>query len=233
MRELVLDTETTGLDPKSGDRIVEIGIVELINMVPTGKTYHVFINPLRSMPQAAFNVHGLSDEFLADKPKFKDIANDFLTFIGDDSQLVIHNAQFDMGFINMEIGRLSHPPIAEIRVIDTLMLARQRYPLGPNSLDALCSRYGIDNSRRTKHGALLDAELLADVYIELRGGRQTRLTFDDAKEKTTKDSQTNSHPARLRPQPLASRLTTDDLEKHKQFVTNLGDKALWKNYLTN
>jgi DNA polymerase-3 subunit epsilon len=182
IREIVLDTETTGLDPATGDRIVEIGAVELINHLPTGNYYHQYINPERDMPAEAFNVHGLSAEFLADYPVFSAVAQEFLEFIGD-GILVIHNAQFDMKFINAELSWMNRDILPMERVIDSLALARKRHPMGPNSLDALCRRYGIDNSRREKHGALLDSELLADVYIELIGGRQT--TFSLTEERTT------------------------------------------------
>ncbi|RMF09710.1 MAG: DNA polymerase III subunit epsilon, partial [Alphaproteobacteria bacterium] len=174
MREIVFDTETTGLDPAQGDRLVEIGCVELYNLVPTGKTFHVYINPERDMPQAAYEVHGLSEAFLRDHPVFAEVAADFLDFIGD-ATLVAHNAEFDMKFINAELTRLGFPPIGNDRVIDTLAIARRNFPGSPATLDALCKRFGIDNSARTKHGALLDAELLADVYLELRGGRQVGL----------------------------------------------------------
>jgi len=174
MREIVFDTETTGLNPLGGDRIVEIGCVELFNRLPTGETFHVYLNPERDMPEAAFRVHGLSVEFLSDKPLFTDIAQDFIDFIGD-AALVAHNASFDMGFINAELVRVNRPIIDSERVIDTLQIARRKHPFGPNSLDALCQRYNIDNSKRTKHGALLDSEILAEVYIELTGGRQADL----------------------------------------------------------
>ena len=174
MREIVLDTETTGVEPNSGDRIVEIGCVELVNHCPSGRTFHVYINPERSMPVEAFNVHGLSEEFLSDKPVFAEVAQDFAEFIAD-AKLVIHNAAFDVGFINMEFKRLGLPPVEQALVVDTLSMARRKHPGASNSLDALCSRYGIDNSRRTKHGALLDSEILAEVYIELIGGKQASL----------------------------------------------------------
>ena len=174
MREIVLDTETTGFEPSEGHRIVEIGAVELFNHLPTGRTYHVYINPERSMPVEAFNVHGLSEDFLSDKPVFATIAQEFAEFIAG-AKLVIHNAAFDVGFINMEFRRLGLPPIEQPLVVDTLSMARRKHPGASNSLDALCSRYGIDNSRRTKHGALLDSEILAEVYIELIGGKQTSL----------------------------------------------------------
>src|SRR5918995_2478827 len=170
LREIVLDTETTGTDP-AGDRIVEIGCVELLNYIPTGRTFHVYVNPQRPMSQGAFEVHGLSDSFLADKPVFAAVAPDFMEFVRE-ARLVIHNAAFDVGFLNAELGRCGHPVFEAARAACTLSLARRKHPGASNSLDALCSRYGIDNSRRTKHGALLDAEILAEVYIELLGGRQ-------------------------------------------------------------
>ena len=176
MREIVLDTETTGLDPLQGHRIVEIGAVELLNHIPTGKTYHAYVNPQRDMPREAEAVHGLGDAFLKDKPVFAKIADELLEFIGD-TVLIIHNAGFDVGFLNAELGFIKRPPILHERIIDTLALAKKRHPMGPNSLDALCKRYGIDIAKRTKHGALLDAELLAGVYLELIGGRQIALTL--------------------------------------------------------
>ncbi len=174
MREIVLDTETTGLDPKSGDRVVEIGCIELLNHMPTGKTYHCYVNPERSMPEGAFEVHGLSEEFLSDKPVFAGVVDDFLAFI-EDTPLVIHNARFDIGFLNAELDRLERPQLSESDAIDTVALARKKFPGAPANLDALCRRFSIDNSSRTKHGALLDAELLAEVYLELSGGRQPGL----------------------------------------------------------
>src|SRR5258707_11182137 len=176
MREIVLDTETTGLDPLRGDRLVEIGCVEIYNRMPTGQTFHVYFNPERDMPAEAFAVHGLSSEFLADKPFFADKVEEFLTFIAE-APLVIHNASFDIGFINAELDRAKLPPIPRDRLVDTLLLARRKHPGVSNRLDDLCSRYAIDNSRRTKHGALLDAELLAEVYIDLIGARQSQLVL--------------------------------------------------------
>ncbi len=178
MREIVLDTETTGLNPNGGDRLIEIGCVELINRIPTGREYHVYINPERDVPAEAEAVHGLSTQFLLDKPLFKVVASDFMVFIADDP-LVIHNAAFDVGFLNAELARLRLGPITMDRVVDTLQLARRKHPGGPNSLDALCKRYGIDNSNRIKHGALMDSLLLADVYIELLGERQATLVLAD------------------------------------------------------
>ena len=173
IREIVLDTETTGLSPQGGDRLVEIGCVELINHIPTGKTFHVYINPQRPMPEEAFRVHGLGDEFLADKPAFRDVADDFLAFIGE-ATLVIHNAPFDMGFLNHQLEIVGRAKLSNA-VIDTVMVARQKHPGARVSLDALCKHYGIDNSRRTLHGALLDSEILAEVYLELIGGKQVRI----------------------------------------------------------
>jgi DNA polymerase-3 subunit epsilon len=227
IREIVLDTETTGLDPATGDRIVEIGAVELINHLPTGNYYHQYINPDRDMPAEAFNVHGLSAEFLADYPVFSAVAQEFLEFIGD-GILVIHNAQFDMKFINAELSWMNRDILPMERVIDSLALARKRHPMGPNSLDALCRRYGIDNSRREKHGALLDSELLADVYIELIGGRQTTFSLTEERATVVVEQQIQSSSARQRPQALPSRLTSTELELHAKMVAKLGDDALWR-----
>ncbi|WP_181705119.1 DNA polymerase III subunit epsilon [Chthonobacter rhizosphaerae] len=229
MREIVLDTETTGLDPKTGDRLVEIGCVELLNQFPTGRTYHVYINPERTMPREAFEVHGLSDAFLADKPRFDDVADAFLDFIAD-GRLVIHNAQFDMGFINFELKRSGRSTIGDDRVLDTLQLARRKHPGSPASLDSLCSRYGIDTSKRVKHGALLDAELLAEVYIELNGGRQADLGLVAASTSTAR-LRAVGRKAEARPQPLPSRLTAEEATAHRAFVETLGAGALWGRYL--
>ena len=177
MREIVLDTETTGLDHATGDRVVEIGGIELLNRFPTRKSFHVYLNPECRMSPEAEAVHGLSQAFLADKPRFRERVEEFLAFLGD-AKLIIHNASFDIGFLNAELSRTGHRPIEPERVVDTLALARRKHPGAQNSLDALCARYGIDNSTRTKHGALLDAELLAEVYVELTGGRQTGLSFE-------------------------------------------------------
>ena len=232
MREIIFDTETTGLDPATGDRVVEIGCVECINHVPTGETFHVYINPERDMPEAAFKVHGLSTDFLKTKPVFAAIAADFVAFIGD-AKLVAHNAFFDLGFINAELKRLGYDQIDSSRIVDTLALARKKNPFGPNSLDALCARFGIDNSRRTKHGALLDAEILAEVYLEMMGGRQTG--FDLAAEQVRVSSGTTIEvvQARARPVPLPSRLTADELAAHNAFIATLGDDAIWKNYIAD
>ena len=226
MREIVMDTETTGLDPFTGHRIVEIGAVELINHVPTGNVYHQYINPQRDMPEEAFNVHGLSEEFLSAKPVFADVASDFLTFI-DDGILVIHNAPFDMKFLNAEFSWIEVEQLSMDRVIDTLALARKRYPMGPNSLDALCRRYGIDNSKRDKHGALLDSELLADVYMELIGGRQTVLGLTSEPAQSTGQVEVQQAKAHVRPKPLPSRLSQLEIEAHRKMVAGLGENALW------
>lgn len=178
-REIILDTETTGLDPNAGHRIVEIGCVELINLIPTGRTYHQYINPERDMPSEAFAIHGLSEDFLSQHPKFSDIVSDFLSFVGDDGNLVIHNASFDMKFLDSEIERTNYSKINRQRVIDTLDIARKQNPGGRNSLDALCKRYGVNNSHREYHGALLDSQLLAEVYLYLMGGRQPMFSLQE------------------------------------------------------
>jgi DNA polymerase-3 subunit epsilon len=226
MREIVLDTETTGLDPLQGHRIVEIGAVELLNHIPTGKTYHTYINPQRDVSREAEAVHGLSDAFLKDKPVFSKIADELLEFIGD-TVLIIHNASFDVGFLNAELGFIKRPPILYERIIDTLALAKKRHPMGPNSLDALCKRYGIDIAKRTKHGALLDSELLAGVYLELIGGRQITLTLP--KTDNVRHLQTGNAPASTkRSNPLPERLTSEELARHQALVKSLGATALWK-----
>lgn len=229
MREIILDTETTGLDPAKGDRIVEIGAVELLNHLPTGRTFHVYINPERDMPKEAEAVHGLSSAFLKDKPVFSAIAAEFLEFIGD-ATLVIHNASFDMAFLNSELGFLRIPSIPPERVVDTLHIARQKHPGSANSLDALCRRYGIDNSRRTKHGALLDSELLAEVYLELIGGRQTALILEATRTKKVTATVTATV-VQKRSAPLPPRLTPEERQAHAAFVTALGENALWKQNL--
>jgi DNA polymerase III subunit epsilon len=226
MREIVFDTETTGLDPYQGDRLVEIGCVELINGFPTGNSFHYYLNPERDVPEGAFKVHGLSAEFLKDKPVFADVCEEFLEFVGD-APLVAHNAMFDLGFINSELERCKKMLLQRERLVDTLMLARRRYPAGPNSLDHLCARYSIDTSRRTKHGALLDAELLAEVYVELTGKRQARLGLLDANVTV---SQPMVITVRVRPTPLAPRVTDAEREAHRAFVATLGDKAMWNEY---
>ena len=228
MREIVLDTETTGLDPLRGDRLVEIGCIEIFNRMPTGQTFHRYINPERDMPQEAFAVHGLSAEFLSDKPLFSQVAAEFLEFIGD-APLVIHNASFDVSFINAELNRISLPAIVRDRLVDTLLLARRKHPGVSNRLDDLCSRYAIDNSRRTKHGALLDAELLAEVYIDLIGARQSQLILTETV--VTQQEGITDAPRRQRPVPLAARLTEAEQAAHREFVATLGDKPIWHEFI--
>lgn len=228
MREIVLDTETTGLDPYTGHRVVEIGCVELVNRIPSGATYHVYLNPERDMPPEAEAVHGLTAQFLSDKQRFAEIADDLVAFLGD-AALVIHNAGFDLAFLNAELDRVKRPLIGRDRAIDTLTLARRRHPGGPNKLDDLCSRYGIDNSRRTKHGALLDAELLAEVYAELIGGRQARLGL--VKETTAAAAAIAAAGVRVRPEALASLLTETERNAHRRFIATLGDGVVWRDYL--
>jgi len=227
MREIVLDTETTGFEPESGDRIVEIGAVELFNHVATGRTYHQYINPERDMPQGAFEVHGLSIEFLSDKPKFAQIGSAFLEFIGT-AKLVIHNASFDMKFLNAELGWMGKPLLPMEQAIDTLAIARRKFPGSPASLDALCRRFGIDNSSRTLHGALLDSEILAEVYLELIGGRQPDFALSDTGGTTLGGSQQPEWKAGPRPNPLPQRITAQEQGAHDAFVDQLGDNALWK-----
>lgn len=226
MREIVLDTETTGFEPSEGDRIVEIGAVELWNHVATGKTYHQYINPERAMPQAAFEVHGLGDDFLRDKPVFSDIAQAFVDFIGD-AKLIIHNAAFDMKFLNAELGWVKRPLLPIDQAIDTLMIARKKFPGSPASLDALCRRFGIDNSSRTLHGALLDSEILAEVYLELIGGKQPDFGLNTTPDNQEKSASHDHWRPTARPSPLPSRLTSDEDAAHKAFVAQLGDAALW------
>lgn len=229
MREIVLDTETTGFEPSEGHRIVEIGAVELENHMPTGNTYHQYINPERGMPREAFEVHGLGDDFLRDKPVFKQIGRAFLDFIGD-AKLVIHNAAFDVKFLNFELKLMGLPTIEWSRAIDTLAIARQKFPGSPASLDALCRRFGVDNSAREKHGALLDSEILADVYLELIGGRQPDfgLASQPTKSASSVALQADDWRPRPRPEPLPSRLTEDEAAAHAAFVAKLGDSALWR-----
>jgi DNA polymerase-3 subunit epsilon len=229
MREIVLDTETTGLDPLRGDRLVEIGCVEIFNRMPTGQTFHRHLNPERAMPAEAFAVHGLSTEFLADKPFFAEVVDDFLEFIAD-APLVIHNASFDVSFINAELERIKRPIISRERLVDTLLLARRKHPGVSNRLDDLCSRYAIDNSRRTKHGALLDAELLAEVYIDLIGARQSQLILA-ADVRDIRVGGQGEMPRRQRAEPLAPRVSEDDRIEHRAFVTTLGDKPIWLDFI--
>ena len=227
MREIVLDTETTGLDPASGHRVVEVGCIELLNRFPSGKTFHRYLNPERDMPSEAFAVHGLSGEFLKDKPSFSAIADELVSFIGE-VPLVAHNAAFDFGFLNAELERAGKTPVARERMVDTLLLARRRHPAGPNGLDHLCARYGIDNSRRTKHGALLDAEILAEVYIELIGGRQASLILVESGLAAADAG--GAIIVRARPEPLPRRLTDGELQVHMAFIETLGSKAIWLDY---
>ena len=225
MREIVFDTETTGLDPKTGDRMVEIGCIELVNRVPTGRTFHAYYNPERPMPVEAERVHGLGDSFLFDKPRFHESVLELLDFL-EDAPLVAHNAQFDFGFLNFELGICGHPEVSLERMVDTLTIARRRHPGAKHSLDALCTRYGIDRSHRVRHGALLDAELLAQVYVELTGGRQIGLEL--AAERTTVLFETvrvtTSHRTFRPPRPHAA--SPEELARHKAFVEAL-DSPLW------
>ena len=227
MREIVLDTETTGFEPEQGDRIVEIGAVELFNHVPTGRTYHQYINPERAMPQEAFQVHGLGDDFLRDKPVFADIAQAFVDFIGD-AKLVIHNAAFDMKFLNAELSWVKRAPIPFDRAVDTLAIARRKFPGSPASLDALCRRFGIDNSSRTLHGALLDSEILAEVYLELIGGKQPDFALSVAQDRSAAGEEASEWRAKPRPAPLPPRISESEKAAHAAFVEKLGDAALWK-----
>ncbi len=240
MREIVLDTETTGFEPGEGDRIVEIGAVELMGHVPTGRTYHQYINPQRSMPAEAFGVHGIGpdlleppqkpepgQETLRDKPVFKDIAQDFVDFVGD-AKLVIHNAAFDMKFLNAELGWVDRPLLPMDQAIDTLAIARRKFPGSPASLDALCRRFAIDNSSRTLHGALLDSEILAEVYLELIGGRQPDFALATDTRSTSADGGSDDWRPSPRPAPLPSKLSNEEAAAHAAFIEQLGDGALWK-----
>jgi len=229
MREIVLDTETTGFDPKTGDRIVEIGAVELMRQVPTGNTYHQYINPERSMPDDAFQVHGLGDDFLRDKPVFKAIAQDFLDFIGD-AKLVIHNAAFDMKFLNAELGWLGMPTIPWEQAVDTLAIARKKFPGSPASLDALCRRYGIDNAARTLHGALLDSEILAEVYLEMTGGRQPDFGLSTAESHENSSASVVTERVRQRPASRPSRLTEAEKSAHDALIDGMGEKSVWSRF---
>ena len=220
MREIVFDTETTGLDPRVGHRLVEIGCVELVHGLPSGETFHTHLNPERDMPDEAFQIHGLSSEFLGDKPLFADVVERFLAFVGD-AQLVIHNAQFDMGFINAELDRLGRPPLKN-EVVDTVTLARRKFPGQRVNLDALCERMGIDNAHRTKHGALLDAELLADVYVELTGGRQRGLDLMGAGVETQVTILTTGARLEIRP-PRPHTPSEAELMAHAAFLAKLKD----------
>jgi DNA polymerase-3 subunit epsilon len=228
MREIVLDTETTGLDPATGDRIVEIACVEIFNLVPTGATFHSYVDPQRHVPDEAFRVHGLSTEFLAGKPLFQAVCQPFLDFIGD-SRLIIHNAEFDMKFINAELARLGAPALSHDRVFDTLLFARKKHPGASNSLDALCGRYRIDNSKRTKHGALLDSEILAELYTELMGGRQTTLSLAPAQKRSAPRIVVAADPASQGATKRDS-LTPVEFAAHAEFREKLGAAAVWNKY---
>ncbi len=241
MREIVMDTETTGFDPFTGDRIVEIGGIELINHMPTGRTYHQYINPERSMPEGAFKVHGIGPDILEppqpvepgavtlrDKPVFAEVGKDFLDFVGD-AKLVIHNAPFDMKFLNWEWKRMGLRELPMSQAIDTLEMARAKFPGAQNTLDGLCRRYGIDNSNRTLHGALLDSEILAEVYLEMIGGRQPGLVLNMVSSGGGVASEDDWRP-RPRPEPLPSRLTKDEAAAHDAFIDKMGDGAIWKQF---
>jgi DNA polymerase-3 subunit epsilon len=229
MREIVFDTETTGLDPYKGDRLVEIGCIEMINRFATGRTFHRYINPERDMPQEAFAVHGLSSDFLGDKPVFAAIAEEFLAFIGD-AALVAHNGSFDLGFLNAELERMKRAAIPRDRLVDTLLLARRKFPGAANRLDDLCARFGIDNSRRTKHGALLDAELLAEVYVELVEARQAQLGLVAMPASKTAAGH-SAIAVRIRPVALPSRVSDAERAAHSALIATLGEKAIWNDYL--
>jgi DNA polymerase III subunit epsilon len=224
LREIVMDTETTGLDP-SNERLIEVGCIELVNRNPTGREFHRYLNPERDVHRDAVAVHGLTLEFLKDKPLFKDVVEEFLEFIGE-APLVAHNASFDIAFLNAELARLDRASLRSDRVVDTLVLARRRHPAGPNSLDALCKRYGIDNSERTKHGALVDSMLLANVYVELLGERQASLGLGGQGGAET-SAQLRLAAAKPRPTPLPPRLSEEGTLAHREFVKTLGPKALW------
>jgi DNA polymerase III subunit epsilon len=230
MREIVFDTETTGLDPFQGDRLVEIGCVELVNRFPTGRNFHCYFNPERDMPQSAFDVHGLSIEFLKDKPFFAEKAEELIAFLGD-AQLVAHNAIFDFGFLNSELERAGHVLVSRERMIDTLLIARRKHPGAANRLDDLCARYAIDNSHRTKHGALLDAELLAEVYVELIGARQAQLVLSQSAMPALAPGAPLI--VRERPMPLAVRISAEERAAHRAFVATLGQSPIWLDYLNS
>ncbi len=222
MREIIFDTETTGLDPKSGDRMVEIGCIEMMNRVPTGRTFHAYFNPERSMPAEAEAVHGLSDSFLSDKPLFSERADELLEFLGD-SPLVAHNAGFDFGFLNRELTICGRGEVSLDRMVDTVAIARIRHPGAKNSLDALCTRYGIDRSHRTRHGALLDAELLAQVYVELKGGRQIGLELVAETSETVVETRVVAKKQRAFRAPRAHSASQEELAIHNEFLKSIQD----------
>ena len=228
MREIVFDTETTGLDPLAGDRLVEIGCIELFNRFPTGKTFHGYFNPERDMPESALKIHGLTVDFLNNQPLFAHRVAELIDFLGD-AQLVAHNAMFDLAFLNAELERAGRPAVSRDRTVDTLLIARRKHPGAANRLDDLCARYAVDNSRRTKHGALLDAELLAEVYVELIGARQAQLILSQAPAIVAPGEVIA---VRERPMPLPSRLTADAQAAHRRFIASLGEKAVWRDYVS-
>jgi DNA polymerase III subunit epsilon len=227
MRELVLDTETTGLDPKDNHRVIELAFVELVNYIPTGASWHWYFNPERDVPKSATEIHGLTDAFLADKPLFGSVAAEIVEAL-EGSRLIIHNAAFDVNFLNHEFGRLGLPPISMERVTDTLALARRKHPGSPNNLDALCRRYGIDNSKREKHGALLDSELLADVYLRLIGAEQAGLNL--MTQSASEQAEAAEAAVQVRLKPLPPRITPEEEAAHAAFVASLGPKAIWARY---
>ncbi len=227
-REIVIDTETTGLNPLTGDRVVEIGGIELFNHIPTGRHFHKYINPERQMAADAFTVHGLSDEFLRDKPLFREIVDEMLDFFGD-ATLIAHNAPFDVQFLNFELEKAGRPSLRNT-IIDTVAVARDKHPGARVSLDALCKHYGIDNSRRTLHGALLDSEILADVYLELIGGRQVTLALVEDVNITVTGATLVAHAAPQRPTPLPPRLDAETLAAHMSLIRTMGEAALWGYY---
>jgi DNA polymerase III subunit epsilon len=230
MREIIFDTETTGLSPREGHRLVEIGCLEVVNRFPTGKVFHQYLNPERDMPIEAFEVHGLSSEFLKDKPLFAEIAGELWSFL-DGAQLVAHNASFDMGFINAEFDRAGKPMITMERVIDTVQLARRKFPGAKASLDALCERFGISNAHRVKHGALLDAEILAEVYSELLGGKQAAMALDQTPGRANQGAGIIAAAPVARPQPLPPLLGEEEIAAHAAFVAGLGEKAVWNRFI--
>lgn len=228
LREVVFDTETTGLDPYQGHRLIEVGCIELVNRIPTGQVFHRYLNPQRDVPTEAFAVHGLSADFLSDKPLFGEVAGELVDFLGD-APLIAHNAAFDLGFLNAELERVERPSIPRTRLIDTLLLARRKYPGVQNRLDDLCQRFRIDNSRRQKHGALLDAELLAEVYLELIEARQAQLGLEVAGSRPA--VAIAAAPPRLRAVALLPRLSAEERAMHRAFIAALGPQAVWLDYL--
>ena len=229
MREIIFDTETTGLNPAAGDRMVEIGCIELFNRVETGRTFHAYFNPERPMPTEAEAVHGLSDIFLSDKPRFADKVEELLEFIGD-APLIAHNASFDFGFLNHELQRCARDPVCMSRMIDTLLLARSKHPGAKHSLDALCARFGVDRSQRVKHGALLDAQLLAQVYVELTGGRQIGLSLGVVSASAGDDPAINAKVERVVREPRPHAPSEEERTRHRSFIARL-TSPLWERFL--